>query len=421
MADTWLSPLAVSYQATQEWDEPDYLSGGQAGIHGGIDLAPKAGTNPPVYSAKPGTVEEVVPNHPVGGNYIVIKHMDNYWTYYGHLATLNVSVGQQVTNQTVLGLCGATGGATGIHLHFEVWRGGKWQRINPREVINLDGSGRDSSNNGGNGGIYTGGALLNAGKSISESNIRLIISAGKKYNIKPSFMIAQMFIESHWGDPSISIVGSKDNNWAGISEPFSVPADLGINMSRGSARPVGEGGYYIHFATMNDFFKAYAFVLSKRNGLYNVEGANSIEEYCKGLFRIGGANSDYAATGYQNYFNMLIPTYNSINKQNPGKLAQIDASTEEITNNGGLTTMQCLYERPINPNTGALDINGSATTMMFCNGVNTRRVYHNDEVNIVKELYRKNNGKEIPVYYKKDWPKTSPWYIRLEAMFPVVK
>ena len=30
MADTWLSPLAVSYQATQEWDEPDYLSGGQA-------------------------------------------------------------------------------------------------------------------------------------------------------------------------------------------------------------------------------------------------------------------------------------------------------------------------------------------------------------------------------------------------------
>ena len=172
---------------------------------------------------------------------------------------------------------------------------------------------------------------------------------------------------------------------------------------------------------MNDFFKAYAFVLSKRYGLYNVEGANSIEEYCKGLFRIGGANSDYAATGYQNYFNMLIPTYNSINKQNPGKLAQIDASTEEITNNGGLTTMQCLYERPINPNTGALDINGSATTMMFCNGVNTRRVYHNDEVNIVKELYRKNNGKEIPVYYKKDWPKTSPWYIRLEAMFPVVK
>ena len=26
-------------------------------------------------------------------------------------------------------------------------------------------------------------------------------------------------------------------------------------MSRGSARPVGEGGYYIHFATMNDFLK----------------------------------------------------------------------------------------------------------------------------------------------------------------------
>ena len=63
--------------------------------------------------------------------------------------------------------------------------------------------------------------------------------------------------------------------------------------------------------------------------------------------------------------------------------------------------MQCLYERPINPNTGALDINGSATTMMFCNGVNTRRVYHNDEVNIVKELYRKTMEKKFRYIIKR--------------------
>ena len=83
--------------------------------------------------------------------------------------------------------------------------------------------------------------------------------------------------------------------------------------------------------------------------------------------------------------------------------------------------MQCLYERPINPNTGALEQSGTAWTIMFCNGVNTRRVYNDDEAYIVRELYRKNNGKEIPAFTKNEWPKNAPWYLRLESMFPVVK
>lgn len=54
-------------------------------------------------------------------------------------------------------------------------------------------------------------------------------------------MIAQMFVESHWGDPNTSLVGSVDNNWAGISLPFNIPADLQVNMSQGTARPSNEG------------------------------------------------------------------------------------------------------------------------------------------------------------------------------------
>jgi hypothetical protein len=173
---------------------------------------------------------------------------------------------------------------------------------------------------------YNLGPLVNAGKSISEKNIRLIIQQTKKYELKPSFLIAQMFIESHWGDPNMSIVGSIDNNWSGISEPFTVPSDLGINMRRGSARPTGEGGYYVQFDTLEDYFKAYTFLLSYRNGLYNVEEKSTIEEFCKGLFRIGGARADYAASGYQHYLSMLVPTYNEINQQNPNKLETIDDS-----------------------------------------------------------------------------------------------
>nr|MBC9703294.1 M23 family metallopeptidase [Leuconostoc sp.] len=52
-----------------------------------------------------------------------------------HLSSIGVRTGQSVTTDTQVGICGATGLATGIHLHFEVWKGGEWQRINPRDVI----------------------------------------------------------------------------------------------------------------------------------------------------------------------------------------------------------------------------------------------------------------------------------------------
>ena len=129
----WRNPIRVPYIITQEWDEIGY---GTGQIHGGIDVAPTGGATPPLYAARIGKVVQTVPNHEVGGNYVVIEH-DGYWTYYGHLANIQVSMGQQVTTDTVVGICGATGLATGVHLHFEVWKGKQWDRINPRDVINF--------------------------------------------------------------------------------------------------------------------------------------------------------------------------------------------------------------------------------------------------------------------------------------------
>lgn len=129
----WRNPIRVPYIITQEWDQIGY---GTGQIHGGIDVAPTGGATPPVYVAKAGKVVQIVPNHEVGGNYVVIEH-DGYWTYYGHLANIQVSMGQQVTTDTVVGICGATGLATGVHLHFEVWKDTQWKRVNPRSVINF--------------------------------------------------------------------------------------------------------------------------------------------------------------------------------------------------------------------------------------------------------------------------------------------
>ncbi|MHC5215667.1 phage tail spike protein [Enterococcus sp. LJL128] len=131
----WQNPVRSDYVVTQEWD---HIGWGTTVIHGGIDLASvPAGSKPPIYAAKNGTVIEIVYNHPEGGNYVVIDHGDGYWSYYGHFDSVNVSQGQKVTNADVIGIMGATGLASGVHLHFEVWKGSQWNRINPRDVINF--------------------------------------------------------------------------------------------------------------------------------------------------------------------------------------------------------------------------------------------------------------------------------------------
>lgn len=127
----WRNPMRVPYVVTQEWDQ---IGWGTGQIHGGIDLAPTGGATPPIYVAKDGKVVQIVPNHETGGNFVVIDH-GGYWTYYGHLANIQVFMGQNVNTDTIVGICGATGLATGVHLHFEVWKGKQWDRINPRDVI----------------------------------------------------------------------------------------------------------------------------------------------------------------------------------------------------------------------------------------------------------------------------------------------
>ncbi|ELS0384609.1 peptidoglycan DD-metalloendopeptidase family protein [Enterococcus faecalis] len=131
---TWMNPVRSTYTITQEWDQ---IGWGTNVIHGGIDIASvPAGTSPPVYVARSGTIETVTYDG-TGGNYVVVKHDDGYWTYYGHLDSVDLVVGEKVTTNSRVGIMGSTGLAKGIHLHFEVWKGGQWQRINPRDVINF--------------------------------------------------------------------------------------------------------------------------------------------------------------------------------------------------------------------------------------------------------------------------------------------
>lgn len=60
------------------------------------------------------------------GNYMFIQH-EGYKTYYAHLSEVHVDKGQQVLRKQRIGKTGATGGATGPHLHFGILLdNGKW-------------------------------------------------------------------------------------------------------------------------------------------------------------------------------------------------------------------------------------------------------------------------------------------------------
>ena len=99
---------------------------GQYKLHTGVDINVGYGT--PVYAADGGTV--ILAGWNGGyGNCIVINHGNGLTTLYGHLSSINVSVGQSVGRGQTIGLVGSTGNSTGPHLHWEVAVNG--QRVNP--------------------------------------------------------------------------------------------------------------------------------------------------------------------------------------------------------------------------------------------------------------------------------------------------
>ena len=51
---------------------------------------------------------------------MVIKHGNGTQTLYGHLSSVNVSVGDTVKQGQVIGKMGSTGKSTGVHVHFEI-------------------------------------------------------------------------------------------------------------------------------------------------------------------------------------------------------------------------------------------------------------------------------------------------------------
>ena len=100
-------------------------------FHAGIDLL--AATGAPVSAAADGRVTWAGRLGGGWGNLVVVTHADGVRTMYAHLSTIAVRVGQRVGTGDRLGAVGATGDASGPHLHFEVRLRGA--AVDPRPAL----------------------------------------------------------------------------------------------------------------------------------------------------------------------------------------------------------------------------------------------------------------------------------------------
>ena len=96
------------------------------GLHGynGVDIGASSGTS--IFAAAQGTVIIARSGGWNGGygSYVVVQHSNGTQTLYAHASQVLVSQGQSVAKGQTIAIIGATGRATGPHLHFEV-RGAK--------------------------------------------------------------------------------------------------------------------------------------------------------------------------------------------------------------------------------------------------------------------------------------------------------
>ena len=114
---------------------------GATQFHQGIDIAPNSETGEEIFAVMDGTVENVVTGCQIddelcggrAGNSVLINH-GTFYSFYGHMESVSVQVGQNVVAGEIIGIMGNTGTSDGVHTHFEI-RTDTVTRVNPCSFI----------------------------------------------------------------------------------------------------------------------------------------------------------------------------------------------------------------------------------------------------------------------------------------------
>lgn len=100
--------------------------------HDGVDIASPAGK--PVRAIADGRVTEAR-RYGAYGLIVRVEHDGGWESMYAHLSALDVRKGQRVKAGAMIGKVGATGNATGPHLHLEIAKNDRL--IDPEEVLSF--------------------------------------------------------------------------------------------------------------------------------------------------------------------------------------------------------------------------------------------------------------------------------------------
>lgn len=101
--------------------------------HGGIDIAMPTGTA--IIAPANGTVIDTG-EYFFNGNSVFIEHGLGVQTFYAHMNSISVSIGDQVKQGDKIGTVGETGRVTGAHLHWSLGLNGTW--VDPTLVLAND-------------------------------------------------------------------------------------------------------------------------------------------------------------------------------------------------------------------------------------------------------------------------------------------
>ena len=93
------------------------VTGAYQSTHTGLDIGASHGAT--IVASDGGTVTTAGVKGGYG-NCVMIDHGNGYYTLYGHMSSIAVSVGQSVSKGDTVGYVGSTGVSTGPHCHFEI-------------------------------------------------------------------------------------------------------------------------------------------------------------------------------------------------------------------------------------------------------------------------------------------------------------
>ncbi len=129
-AQSWLKPVVAKITSGFGY-RTDPKTGKPKEFHNGIDLSVPIGTS--IRSPLDGIVS-LVSSGGDGGNQIIIRHSNGYFTGYAHLSKQLVKKGDKIKKGDVIGLSGNTGKSTGPHLHLTM-TDPSGAKIDPRPLL----------------------------------------------------------------------------------------------------------------------------------------------------------------------------------------------------------------------------------------------------------------------------------------------